>query len=704
MGAGVVPGGRGVGDVDVEAEEKRDAKYERDPEANKNQSEGLHPSRSIQSRISCESGTPSRAVDKDRGRKLEKGRQSPIKPITRSLSRSSKRARGSLSGTEQISQDVYVDKVIEIPGDEAEEGPWLTKSKLRAASSHASPTAKPESSESNVKQPPPSHGPLVGTSTSIREVEAVVAYHDDEDGVLMNSGGLGGENVDSDGMNIEEELPTKPNSRYVRSGIEPKASSKAKGKAALQHSPGDELVSGIGEGVRQSKSRPIAKPSSIATSAKSRPRTPNLVSGPEVQRPKLGRRNSVTSRARSTRSEVDEPPSRKGKRDLSQSRVNPLGSERKPIQLHASSDSDSEPARPARRGGAPTVTPVKSSMKPKPRSTSKRREVEDDENSDAELYARPNKDKKQGKDQPARNEPTTSQSKAQTSTSKLTTKHIARRSPTRSPSPAPPTKAIGTPKRTVSVLVPSLPKEYFTPGGSKKNPASEDQGTDAEDPRPSQTSRNQPEVLMPKPSMRAVPAEASTSATKGGKPTPIDISMRIKAKNRRPSISNPRARQPEGSGFDTGDDISMIVDSPAAPVRGGSRRSAAKKATMKLREEVMPDVINYEKERKVEKRRRTAGDESILSLRDEEDEEDRTRGKRRKVDDEGTKGKARKTKQPEEDEEAEVELAIAVPKEKHKAAKVIRHHDDYDDGDERKREGNSRSQESKARSQSVHDT
>ena len=688
----------------METEEKRDAKYERDPEANKNQSEGLHPSRSIPSRISCESGTPNRTADKDRGRKLEKGRQSPIKPIARSLSRSAKRARGSLSGIEQISQDVYVDKVVEIPGDEAEEGPWLTKSKLRTVSSNASPTAKPKSSASNVKQPPSSHGPLVGTSTSIREVEAVVTYHDDEDGVLMDSGGLGGEYADNDRMNVEEELPTKPNSRYLRSGIEPKVSSKSKGKAALQHSPGEELVSGIGEeSVRRSKSRSIAKPNSIVPSTKSRPRTPNLVSEPEVQRPKLVRRNSVTSRARSTRSEVDEPPSKKGKRDLSHSQVKALGSERKPIHLYASSDSDSEPARPARRGGAPTVTPVKSGMKPKPRSTSKRGEVEEDENSDADLYTRPNKGKKQGKDQPARNEPTTSQSRAQTSSSKSTTKHIARRSPTRSPSPASPTKAISTPKRTVSVLVPSLPKEYFTPGGSKKNPAPEDQGTDAEDPRPSQTSRNQPELLMPKPSMRAVLAEASTSAAKGGKPTLIDASTRIKAKNRRPSTSNPKTRQPEGSRFDTGDDISMIVDSPAAPVRSGPRRSAAKKATVKLREEVMPDVVNYEKERKVEKRRRTAGDDSMLSLRDE-DEEDRVRGKRRKVDDEGTKGKARKTKQREGDEEAEVELAIAVPKENRNAAKAVRHQDDYGDRDERRTEGNSRSQESKARSQSMHDT
>lgn len=684
LGAGVVPGGRGVGVIDVEAEKRRGTNSETNPEASKIQLEGLHPSGLISSRNSGESGTPNRSAEKERGRKLEKSRQTPLKSISRSRSRITRPLRRSLSGMEQVTQDVYVDKVIEIPGDETEDS-WSMTGKLQATSPKNPSVVKSKSSSSTAKQPP-SRTP-VRTATGIRKVKAAVGYSGDEPGL---TGGVDEDNVDNSEMDIVEELPMKPKSQHLGSGTEPKASSKAKGKAISQQSTGEKA-----EGSQQSKGRSTAKPNSFAPSTNSRPQTPNLFSEPEGHRPKLVRRYSVTSRARSAHSEVDGQPTKKDKRPLSRSRGNALGLEGESIHLHASSDSDSEPAHPSRRGGAPTVTPIKSGMKPKPRVTPKPEVVEDDENSDPELYTRPDKGKKVDKDPTARTKLTTSQSKARRSTSKSATKLRERQSSTRSPSPSP-TKAINTPKRTMSVLMPSLSKEYFTPRGSTKIPASEDQGTDAEELRPSQLSKKRAEVLLiSKPSMQAIAAEASTSATKRGRPSRVDKSTRPTIKN----ASHSKTRRSEGSIFDAGNDTSMVVDLPVDPVRSGPRRSAANKATMKLREEVMPDLISYEKERKNEKRRRTTGDESTLSLREVEDEEDGLRKKRRKVDEEGTTSKSRKTKQR-EDEEAEVERAVTVPKEKRKATKVVHLHDD-DDGDGRRGEGNSRSQESKAGSQSM---
>ncbi|KAL4080140.1 hypothetical protein V8B97DRAFT_700237 [Scleroderma yunnanense] len=702
-GAGAVPGGRGVGVIDVEAEERRDAKYERNPDDSTNQLDGLHPSNVIQRRLSSESRTPNGTADRGRGRKLEKGLQSPIKAATRSHSRVGKPARESLS-TKQVTMDMYVDQVIEIPGDEDDRS-RLVKSKLRAPPSKASPASKFKSSTSTAIQnsaskPSSSRAPPAGQSTSIGEVEEVVAFHGDDDGHVTEAGGLSVEDVNDVRMNIEDELLMKPDSRQLTSGTQPKADSKGKRKAS-SHSPDNELVLSTGaESIRRSKSTSTAKPNSIAPSVRSRPRSPSPLPEPEGQRPKFVRRSLIASRARSAHSEIDDQQStNKDKRGSSRSRSH---NEKEFIHLSLSSDSDSEPARPSRRRGAPALTPVKSGMKPKPKPTPSQGEV-GEETSDPNLYAGP-KDKIVGKKQAARNELATSQTKAQMNISKSTTKHIVRRSPTRSPSPAPPpTKPISTPKRSVSVLVPSLPREYFTPGGSTKKSTCEEQNNDAEDPRSSQAGKNRPPAaLMPKSSIQAIAAEASTSANKGGKP--IGTSKSAIVKNRKTSISNLKARQSEVSVPDPGDNISMVVDSPTAPARKGPRRSAANKASAKLREEIMPDVNNYEKERKTEKRRRSVGDESILSLRVEEDEEDRGRVKRRKVDEEGTKGKTRKTKQQEADEEAEVEMVTAIPKEKRKAAKVDHRQGYCDGGNERRGQNKARSQDPKAGSQNIHHT
>jgi hypothetical protein len=95
------------------------------------------------------------------------------------------------------------------------------------------------------------------------------------------------------------------------------------------------------------------------------------------------------------------------------------------------------------------------------------------------------------------------------------------------------------------------------------------------------------------------------------------------------------------------DEVSVVLD---ATSRGLPKRSAANKATSKLRDEIMPDVINFEKERKSAKRRRSSGlNDSFISMRDEEEVEERD-GKKRKVE---------KARVEDTEEEAEVEEVVS---------------------------------------------
>ena len=65
----------------------------------------------------------------------------------------------------------------------------------------------------------------------------------------------------------------------------------------------------------------------------------------------------------------------------------------------------------------------------------------------------------------------------------------------------------------------------------------------------------------------------------------------------------------------------------------------------------MPDVINFEKERKNAKRRRSSGpNDSFMPLHDEEEVEQKREGKKRKVED---------SREEDEEEEAEVEEIIS---------------------------------------------
>jgi len=91
------------------------------------------------------------------------------------------------------------------------------------------------------------------------------------------------------------------------------------------------------------------------------------------------------------------------------------------------------------------------------------------------------------------------------------------------------------------------------------------------------------------------------------------------------------------------DEVSVVLD---ATSRGSPKRSAANQATSKLQDEIMSDVINFEKERKNAQQMRSSGlYDSFISLRDEEEVEERY----------GKKCKVEKARVEDADEEAEVE-------------------------------------------------
>ncbi|KAG1727036.1 hypothetical protein EDB19DRAFT_1643230 [Suillus lakei] len=192
-----------------------------------------------------------------------------------------------------------------------------------------------------------------------------------------------------------------------------------------------------------------------------------------------------------------------------------------------------------------------------------------------------------------------------------------------------PAKTFKTPKRTVSVLVPSLPKDYLSPSPRKDTP----------------TNKEGRSELARTNSINASAAEASTSGSKRGRPSlskpststpPVKNKSKLKARNESESEHE--------------DETSVVLETSSTTSRGLPKRNAANKATSKLRDEIMPDVVNFEKERKNAKRRRSSGlNDSFIPLRDEEVERERD-GKKRKVE---------KAREEDADEEAEVEEVIS---------------------------------------------
>ncbi|KAG2126475.1 hypothetical protein BD769DRAFT_1357854 [Suillus cothurnatus] len=265
--------------------------------------------------------------------------------------------------------------------------------------------------------------------------------------------------------------------------------------------------------------------------------------------------------------------------------------------------------------------------KPKPKETPQRASSLSD---DDEIFARPAKHPTPSakvKAKEPEKEPLTTPSKSKE-------KQNARApslSTTRSPSP--PAKTSKTPKRTVSVLIPSLPKDYLSPSPRKDTP----------------TNKEGRSELARTNSIHASAPEASTSKSKRGRPSlskPSTSTSPVKGK------SKSEARNESESEHE--DDVSMVSDTYTS--RGLLKRSAANKATNKLRDEIMPDVVNFEKERKNAKRRRSSGlNDSFVSLRDEEEVKEKRDGKKRKVE------KARA-----EDADGETEVEVISTKSKTK--------------------------------------
>ena len=336
---------------------------------------------------------------------------------------------------------------------------------------------------------------------------------------------------------------------------------------------------------------------------------------------------------------------------------------------------------PRRATGAGSATPVKSGMKPRPRSKSRSRpsSVLDGESADearavaAGSATAVGTGKRRAVVKPTRDGRVVTKEKEKEKQTEGRKKENERfiprpRSPTRSPSPtSPDVKNSRTPKRrlSLSVIVPSVPKEYFSSQtGAERDDERETGKKGAGASATPGTGRKQ---LQPAVSMHAVAAEASTSTNKRGKPSPAKISapptVSVKSKSQpkakvkpKPGASKERAktRADDDGDMDEEEELnvtSMIVDVPAISAsRGGPRRSAANKATTRLREEIMPDVVSFEKEQKQAKRRRSAGGDSIMSVRGEEEEEREERsGKKRKV-----------ATEVEEEEEAEVEDVVLV--------------------------------------------
>ncbi|KAH0826411.1 hypothetical protein J3R83DRAFT_5384 [Lanmaoa asiatica] len=341
------------------------------------------------------------------------------------------------------------------------------------------------------------------------------------------------------------------------------------------------------------------------------------------------------------------------------------------------SDSDSHPhsdvgegeasealVPPRRTAGAGSMTPVKSGMKPRPRSKSKSRprSALSGESGDEVRAVTPESGTGTGKQlekvaKPTRKGKVMAKQKEKEKTKegrKETEKVTPRpRSPTRSPLPtSPDTKNAHTPKRQLSVLVPSVPRDYFSsPSVPRTIEGEHEHEIEKKRVDVAATSGPKRKQLVPAASIRAVAAEASTSTSKRGKPSPAKISTTLTTSGK----SNPRSkakakpklgasRQMTKTHADDNDedmneaednDTSIVVDTPA---------------TTRLREEIMPDVVIFEKEQKQAKRRRSVGGESVASVRGEDVERVERGGKRRKV-----------VTEEEEEEEAEVEDVVLVP-------------------------------------------
>ncbi|KAG1767131.1 hypothetical protein EDD22DRAFT_876793 [Suillus occidentalis] len=526
---GPVPGGRGVGPIDIDLEEQRDAEHRR----------GMV----------------------DEAEPTVSSRETP---------RSNAKAKGQAASSRSMS------KVINHEGSSPPKTPQpvATRPKLNARTA-------PQSTGMSARE--------------VGEVEIAVNFGDDEDLYFDDAGDIAPNVV----MDVDDEHVSPSKAQRHQ-----KPKSKSSKKSLPQHIEEEGGTTSFDDG----GSRPV-KPRSRKRSRIIRESTASDVVEMYERRVTDGVKNS---RKNDEESSADDEASTKAWTKAGGKSTNlPKSTEktkphkaRHPPPSRERSNSECAPARPSRPFTG-SSTPIKTGMKPKPKpkETPQRASSLSDDDDDV-IFARPVKHHSATSGAKARAKESEKEPPVTSSTAKEKQNARARSPPlstTRSPSP--PAKTLKTPKRTVSVLVPSLPKDYLSPSPHKDTP----------------TDKEGRSGLARTNSIHASAAEASTS---GSKPR------------------NESESEPEN-------EVSVVLD---ATSRGLPKRSAANKATSKLRDEIMPDVINFEKERKNAKRRRSSGlNDSFISMRDEEEVEERD-GKKRKVE---------KARVEDTDEEAEVEEVVS---------------------------------------------
>ena len=595
MSGGAVPGGRGIGIIDLEQEETRDAEYRA-----RAHGDALGLSRMSHEAVANATTVEGVSMALSNVDVLAESRARPRSragSVKRTPS-SARAKRGSISVT-----GAFVDHVIELPADEDED----------VGGQRRTPANGGQRAQSgSVSRATPRNGSRPSTA---REV------------VVHRSGGSS-----KDGHGKEKE--------------------KGKGKGKPQIRPTEEAEE------EEDAPRPAHPPKSRLVQRK-----------PDVQAAKTDDDEVVEKKAPAGTSES------RGRRAT---KVITIGSDSDPPEGAVEGSETSVP--PRRSMGMGSMTPVKSAMKPRPRSNSQSRprSVLGGE-SEEEVRAAATASGAAGKRQEevaksTRNSGAAVKEKEKEQASegrKVTKKATPRpRSPTHSPTPiSPKTKNARAPRRRLSVVVPSVSKEYFSSQGAREvEPDDDHERETGERGTNLTTTSGARRKLSPAASMHAVAAEASTSTTKRGKPSPAKASAPITVSGKskpqaqakakpKPSASKEKAKAGANDSEDAGeDDRSMIIDAPVTSTsRGGPRRSAANKATTRLREEVAPDMMNFEKEQKQAKRRRSEGGQSTVSLREVEKEE--RSGKKRKV----------AAEVEEVEEEAEVEDVVLVPSVKAKS-------------------------------------
>ncbi|KAG2338757.1 hypothetical protein BDR05DRAFT_918059 [Suillus weaverae] len=565
---GPVPGGRGVGPIDIDSEEQRDTEHRRD------------------------------MVDE-------------VEPIT--SSRETARLNAKAKTASSKSKPKFIDD------DDEGSSPPKTPQPVTSRPKPDALTA-PQATDMSARD--------------VREVEIAVDFGDDDDLNFDDAGDI----VASVVMDVDDRH-VSPSKALRHQKPKPKSSEKSKKSRSQLVTPEEEggTTSIDGGSSRPTKPRP-RKRSRIIRAA-----SDDVV---EVYEGRVtdGVKNSKEIDEES--SADDEAPPKADTKASGKSNKVLTSKERikshkvgHPPPSRERSNSESTSARPSRpiHGSS---TPVKTGMKPKPKPKETPQHASSLSDDDDENFARPVKHRSATPGSRARakkpeKEPLATSSK--TKEKQNTRAQSPTLSATRSPSP--PAKTSKTPKRTVSVLVPSLPKDYLSPSPRKDTPTNKEGGSE----------------LARTSSIHASAAEASTSGSKRGRPSlskpststpPVNTKSKFKAWNESESEHE--------------DELSVVLDTSSATSRGLPKRSAANKATSKLRDEIMPDVINFEKERKNAKRRRSSGlNDSFMSLGEEEEVEERD-GKKRKME---------KACSEDADEEAEVEEVISssIPQTKSKS-------------------------------------